>query len=106
MGTDSIARNTDSRKSDKPFYHVDPEGYGVTEEIESRIRRQAWKIGSEHGNYGEIDDRRLARDLAARTASGLLPPSQQASHGTICTFRLVRRWKVVAEPSAEEGIPH
>ena len=56
MGTDSIARKTDSRKSDKPLYHVDPEGYGVTEEIESSIRRMAWRIGSEHGNYDEIDD--------------------------------------------------
>lgn len=56
MGTDSIAQKTDSSKSNKPLYHVDPEGYGVTEEIESSIRRMAWKIGSEHGDYDEIDD--------------------------------------------------
>jgi len=56
MGTDSIARKTDSSKSDKPRYHVDPEGYGVTEPIEKHIRALAWRIASEHGDYGEIDD--------------------------------------------------
>ena len=56
MGTGSIAQKTDSGKPDKPRGYVDPEGYGVTEEIEKKIRNQAWKIGSEHGDYAEIDD--------------------------------------------------
>lgn len=74
MGTDSIARKTDSRKSDKPRYHVDPEGYGVTEEIENGIRRQAWKIGSEHRNYSEIDDLAQEGRIAAWKEATLHEP--------------------------------
>lgn len=56
MGTNSIAPNAQERKSNRSRYHVDPDGYGVDEEIENGILRQAWRIGSEHGNYDEIED--------------------------------------------------